>query len=78
MASLDIIQRKAAEEALRQAHDELEQRVADHTPELEANEQLAQEVEVLKRAEDELGLQKTYFQHLFENSTEANEHTRQC
>jgi len=72
VASRDIIQRKAAEEALRQAHDELEQRVAEHTPELEANEQLIQEVEERKRAEEELGLQKTYFQHLFENSPEAS------
>ncbi len=73
VASGDIIQRKATEEALRQAHDELEQRVAEHTSELvRANEQLTQEVEERKRAEEELGLQKTYFQRLFENSPEAS------
>ena len=31
-----------------------------------------QEVEERKRAEEELSLQKTYFQHLFDNSPEAS------
>jgi len=69
----DVTESKQAEEALRKAHDELEKSVAERTSELvRANEQLKLEIEERKRAEGELSLQKTYFQHLFENSPEAS------
>ena len=69
----DVTERKQAEEALRKAHCELERSVAVRTSELvRANEQLKLEIEERKRAEGELSLQKTYFQHLFENSPEAS------
>jgi len=69
----DVTESKRAEEVLRQAHHELEQRVKERTSELlRANELLRQEIEERKRAEEELSLQKTYFQHLFDNSPEAS------
>ena len=69
----DVTESKRSEEALRKAHHELEQEVAERTSELvRANEHLRQEIEERKRAEEELSLQKTYFQHLFDNSPEAS------
>jgi two-component system cell cycle sensor histidine kinase/response regulator CckA len=69
----DVTECKQSEEALRKAHHELERSVAERTSELvRANEQLKLEIEERKRAEGELSLQKTYFQHLFENSPEAS------
>lgn len=48
----DLTERKAAEQALRKAHDELEQRVVDRTIELElANRSLRGEMEERRRAE---------------------------
>jgi PAS domain S-box-containing protein len=69
----DVTKGKQAEDALRKAHDELELRVAERTSELvQTNVQLKEEIEERMRAEEELNLQKTYFQHLFENSPEAS------
>ncbi len=69
----DVTESKQAEESLRKTHYELERSVAERTSELvRANEQLKLEIEERKRAEGELSLQKTYFQHLFENSPEAS------
>lgn len=53
--STDITERKRAEEALKNAHDDLERRVRKRTADLSsANEQLAREVEERKRVEMEL------------------------
>jgi PAS domain S-box-containing protein len=52
---LDITMRKLAEQALRQAHDELEQRVQERTQELDiANSQLRNEVAERQKAQTEL------------------------
>ncbi len=51
----DISERKQVEEALRQAHDELELRIEERTAELKAaNEQLRREIAERKRAEEAL------------------------
>ena len=69
----DVTESKQAEESLRKTHYELERSIEERTSELvRANEQLKLEIEERKRAEGELSLQKTYFQHLFENSPEAS------
>ncbi len=51
----DVSERKANEQALRRAHDELEQRVAERTEDLvAANRRLTQEIEEHRRTEAEL------------------------
>ena len=55
VAFVDITERKQAEQALKEAHDELGRRVEERTAELvKANEQLKQEIEERRRAEEAL------------------------
>jgi PAS domain S-box-containing protein len=66
-ATLDITERKQAEEALRRAHDELEQRVIQRTRHLsDINEELTQVIAERERAEEE----QRKLAQLFENSTD--------
>jgi PAS domain S-box-containing protein len=65
---VDITERKRAEEALREARDELEIRVEERTEELmKANEHLKSEIDERKRAEEELKLSEEKYRLLFNN-----------
>jgi PAS domain S-box-containing protein len=70
--TLDITDRKQAEQELRNAHDKLEQRVKDRTAELVmANQELWQQIQERERAEQTLHESEENYRHLFQTITDA-------
>jgi PAS domain S-box-containing protein len=66
------IKRKQMEEALQQAHDELEQRVAERTEELkQVNEELRTDITERKKAEEGLKESEQRFRTLFDNTPDG-------
>ncbi|MHB8736787.1 MAG: PAS domain S-box protein, partial [Terriglobales bacterium] len=66
------IERKHAEEALRRAHDELAQRVAERTAELaRANTSLQEQIAVRRRAEAALQREEQFLKAVLENTADA-------
>ena len=71
-AVIEITERKWAEEALKKAHDELEQRVEERTAELTAaNEQLTKEIYGRKRTEEALQESETRYRAIFEQAADS-------
>jgi PAS domain S-box-containing protein len=65
---LELMRRKKAEESLRQAHDELERRVAERTKGLEeANAHLAHQISLRQKVEDALNQEQNILHCLMEN-----------
>jgi PAS domain S-box-containing protein len=65
----DITERTRAEQALRRAHDELDQRVIERTRELSAiNKEMSKEIAERKRAEEALRASQEQFQAIWNNS----------
>jgi PAS domain S-box-containing protein len=71
--STEITERKEAEEAMRRARDELEQRVAERTRELhDANARLQWEIVQLQRARERLRESEERYRAVFETTGTAN------
>lgn len=69
--AVDITERVQAEQALKQAHDELERRVAERTEALQrVNTQLQVEIEARHRMEAELRSNEAYFRSLVQNASD--------
>ena len=69
--AVDITERVQAEQALKQAHDELERRVAERTEALQrVNTQLQVEIAARHRIEAELRSNEAYFRSLVQNASD--------